>query len=202
MRTHLLIGALLSLLLCGAYSTAQDYPKLEIFGGYSFLHADTGNTGIPNQVPEGFAADATYYFFRFLGGTAEFQYHKKDYGDGIPNNSENCLTICGTVSFYNFHAGPRFKARIGKVEPFAEALLGVTHGNFDPNGGLVPDPSDNVFSTKIGAGLDYVLTRHWAVRFAEADFYYTKFKPTGSFDPNGQDHQNNFTLSTGIVYRH
>jgi len=201
MRTNLLAAGLLSLLFCGVYSAAQDVPKFEIFGGYSFLHADTGNTGIPNQVPVGFNADVTYYFFRFLGGTADFQYHKKDYGDGIPQNSENCLTICGTASIINFHVGPRFKARVGKVEPFAHALLGFTHGNFDPNGGLEPDPSDNAFSTKIGAGVDYVIARHWAIRFAEANFYYTKFKQMSNFNLNGQDHQNNFTLSTGIVYR-
>ena len=201
MRKYLLVVGVLSLLLCGVYSPAQDYSKLEAFFGYSFLHVDTGNTGIPNQIPAGFNADVTYYFLHFLGGTADFQYHKKDYGDGIPNNSENCLTICGTASIINFHVGPRFKARVGKVEPFAHALLGFTHGNFDPNGGLVPDPSDNAFSTKIGAGLDYAATRHFAIRIAEANFYYTKFKPTDMFNLNGQDHQNNFTLSTGIVFR-
>jgi opacity protein-like surface antigen len=202
MRKYLLVAALLSLLLCGVYSIADDdAPKTEIFAGYSFLHVDTGNTGVPNQVPAGFNVDVTHYFFGPLGGTADFQYHKKDYGDGMPQ--ADCPTICGSASILNFHAGPRFKARVGKVEPFAHALLGFTHGNFTPNGGVIPDPSDNVFSTKIGAGVDLVAARHWAIRLAEANFYYTKFRPApGVFNLNpGTNHQNNFTLSTGIVYR-
>jgi len=202
MRKYLLAAILLSLLLCGVYSVAQDYPKLEIFGGYSFLHVDTGNTGIPNQIPAGFNADVTYYFFRVLGGTADFQYHKKDYGDGTPQAACGAFP-CGSASIFNFHAGPRFKARVGKAEPFAHALVGFTHGNLNPNQGAVPDPdpSANTFSTKIGAGLDYAATRHWAIRLAEANFYYTKFKQTDQFNFNGQDHQNNFTLSTGVVFR-
>ena len=81
MRTNLLAAGLLFLLFCGVYSAAQDAPKLEVFGGYSFMHADTGSTGIPNQIPAGFNAAGTYYFLNFLAGTADFQYHRKEYGD-------------------------------------------------------------------------------------------------------------------------
>jgi len=210
MRKYLLVAGLLSLLLCGVYSVADDdAPKTEIFGGYSFLHVDVGNFPTPNQVPAGFNVDVTHYFFGPLGGTADFQYHKKDYGDGTPAANCPANSLCGSASIINFHAGPRFKARVGKVEPFAHALLGFTHGSFTPNGGVIADPggrpatsfSDNAFSTKIGAGVDLVATRHWAIRLAEANFYYTKFKQTDQFNFNGQDHQNNFTLSTGVVFR-
>jgi len=199
MRKCLLAVGLLCLLFCGVFSAAQDYSKLEVFGGYSFLHADTGNTGIPNQIPAGFNADATYYFLHFLGGTADFQYHSKQYGDGMPQADCPKAFPCGTAHLINFHAGPRFKTRVGKVEPFAHALLGFTHGSFDPNGGT--SFSDTAFSTKLGAGLDYAVTKRFAIRIAEANFYYTKFKPTDKFNLNGETHQNNFTLSTGIVFR-
>jgi len=203
MRKYLLAAGLLSLLLGGVYSVADDdAPKTEIFGGYSFLHVDVGNFPTPNQVPAGFNVDVTHYFFGPLGGTADFQYHKKDYGDGIPQANCPKAFPCGSISLINFHAGPRFKARVGKVEPFAHALLGFTHGSFTPNGGVLPDPSTNAFSTKIGAGLDLVATRHWAIRLAEANFYYTKFKATDQFNISpGTNHQNNFTLSTGVVFR-
>jgi len=198
MRKYLLAAGLLLLLFCGVYGVAEDEPKLEVFGGYSFLHVDVGNLPIPNQIPAGFNADVTYYLLRVLGLTGDFQYHKREYGDGTPQ--DECPTICGTASVINFHAGPRFKARVGKVEPFAHGLVGITHGNFNPNGGT--SQSSNAFSTKIGAGLDLVATRHWAIRLAEANFYYTKFSITDKFNFNpGSAHQNNFTLSTGVVYR-
>lgn len=203
MRKYLLAAGLLSLLLCGVYCAADDEaPKAEIFGGYSFLHIDVGVLPIKNQIPEGFNVDGTYYFYRFLGGTADFQYHRKDYGGSTPQaDCPATIVICGTASVVNFHAGPRFKARSGKVEPFAHALLGFTHGSFDPNGGT--SQSSNAFSTKLGAGVDLVASRHWAFRVAEANFYYSKFSMTDKFNFNpGSTHQNNFTLSTGIVYRH
>ena len=198
MRKYLLTAGLCSLLFCGVYSAAQDYSKAEVFAGYSFLHADTDATGIPNQIPAGFNADFTYYFFHFLGGTADFQYHEKKYGGGTPQNA--CAGFpCGDAHLINFHAGPRFKARVGKAEPFGHALLGFTHGGFNPNGGT--SFSNDAFSTKLGAGLDYALTHHFAVRIAEANFYYTKFKVTDRFNLNGGTHQNNFILSTGVVFR-
>jgi len=203
MRKLLLVAAFLCLLFCGVYTVGQDAPKTEIFAGYSFLHVDVGNFPIPNQVPAGFNADFTHYFFGPVGGTVDFQYHKKDYGDGTP--AANCpafpLALCGSASIINFHVGPRFKARVGKVEPFTHALFGFTHGSFTPNGGAVPDSSDNAFSMKLGVGIDLAATRHVAIRLAEANFYYTRFGEQGGFDLNGEGKQNNFTLSTGVVFR-
>jgi len=198
MRKYLLAAGLLPLLFCGVCSADDDTPKVEIFGGYSYLHADTDTTGIVDKFPEGFNADVTYYLYSVFGGTADFQYHKKDFGGSQPQaNCPVTVVLCGDLSIFNFHVGPRFKARTGKVEPFAHALFGFSRGSFDPNGGT--GKSENAFSTKLGAGLDLVPTRHWAIRLAEANFYYSRFKPT--FSLNGEDHQNNFTLSTGVVYR-
>jgi len=199
MCKYLPAAGLLFLLFCGVYSVAEDAPKLEIFGGYGFLHIDVGTLPIVNQIPAGFNVDGTYYFNNFLGFTGDFQYNWKKYGDGTPQAI--CPTICGNVHVYDFMGGPRVKARTGKIEPFAHALFGGTHGSFSPNG--ASNKSSTAFSTKLGAGLDWVAKPHWAIRIAEANFYYTKFSQNDQFNFNpGTGHQNNLTLSTGIVYRH
>ena len=46
-----------------------------------------------------------------------------------------------------------------------------------------------------GGGLDIAITRHFAVRALEADYYRTQFS-------NGlNDRQNNLRLSAGVIFR-
>jgi hypothetical protein len=185
MRKLLVVVVLL--VFAGIYAVAQDVPATEIFGGYSFLHIDTGVSPLPSQIPAGFNADLTHYFAGPLGLTGDFQYHHKSYNNSI---------FDGTANLYSFHGGPRFKARSGKVQPFAHALFGFSHLGLSPAGGA--GNGVNAFSMKLGAGLD-LGGRHIAFRLAEGNFYYTRFPADKSL--NGSDHQNNFTLSTGIVFR-
>jgi opacity protein-like surface antigen len=182
-----LLVVMMLLLLCGVYAVAQDAPKGEVFFGYSYLHIGIPG-GTDNSVPTGFNADGTYYLFKSVGATADFQYHHKDFGGG------------DTASVFSFHGGPRFKARSGRLEPFAHALFGVTHVTFNSTGS--PSVSDNAFSMKLGGGLDVAAMRHIAIRLAEANYYYTKFSAGHGFSGGaGNDHQNNFTFSAGVVIR-
>lgn len=189
MRKHLLVAALASLLFCALFSVAQDAPKTEIFGGYSYLHLDTGSTNIDNSVPEGVDVDATHYLIGPFGVTADFEWHRKNYP-----------LFSTTANLYGLLGGPRFKAHVGKIEPFGHLLVGFTHGSLTPNltstGG-----SDNTLTMKLGGGLDWAATRHFAVRLAEANLYYTEFKRTSRLNFNNSGTQNNFSLSTGIVFR-
>jgi len=192
MRKVLLVALLL--LFCGAYAAAQ----VEAFVGYSYLKLDIDDPKADNSVPGGFNADATYYFVKHLGLTADFQYHKKSWtNDPVLGNIDG--------SIFNFHAGPRFKAHLGKAEPFVHALFGVTHVSFTPAGGSTSF-SDNAFSMKLGGGLDVAVARHFAIRVAEANYYMTKFAgaPNNSvvnFNANGDGRQNNSTFSAGLVIR-
>jgi opacity protein-like surface antigen len=184
MRKLLLVSMLL--LLCGAYAVAQDAPKGEVFFGYSYLHVGIPG-GTDNSVPAGFNADGTYYFAHWLGATADFQYHHKDFGGG------------DTAGVFSFHGGPRLKYRSGRMEPFAHALFGVTHVSLSSTGS--PTMSDNAFSMKLGGGLDVAAMRHIAIRLGEFNYYYTKFSAGQGFSNGINDHQNNFTFSAGVVLR-
>jgi opacity protein-like surface antigen len=83
--------------------------------------------------------------------------------------------------------GPRLSFPIGKFRPFGEAMFGVGHVNT----GQGISTSDTALATAVGGGLDYKIIRILALR-AEADYVQTRFFGTT---------QNDFRLSTGIVFR-
>jgi len=113
MRKLLLVAILM--LLSGMYASAQDYSKGEFFAGYSYMHFDCGTNCPDNSVPAGFNLDGTYYFVRYLGVTADFQYHHKDITQLVESPGASARTL-------SLHFGPRFKFRSGRLEPFAHAV--------------------------------------------------------------------------------
>ncbi len=144
MRRILFIAVLV--LVCGCFAVAQDYPKAELEAGWNYLHIDEGSGGTQNGVPGGFFIDGTYYFVKVLGLTGDFEYNKKTFSEDAN------FTSGDQARAFSFHAGPRVKARMGRFEPFAHALFGVTNFQFTTVGG--PSVSRNAFSMKIGGGLD------------------------------------------------
>jgi opacity protein-like surface antigen len=83
-----------------------------------------------------------------------------------------------------------------RLLPFGQVLFGGTHAS----GSLAPGSSgiagsSNAFAMTAGGGLDVGLTRHFAIRPVELDYYLTRFN-------NGVNHhQNNFRFSAGVVVR-
>lgn len=49
----------------------------------------------------------------------------------------------------------------------------------------------------VGGGVDYNLTRHWALRPVQADYLLTRF----SVGTLSTQNQNNVRISTGVVFR-
>jgi opacity protein-like surface antigen len=172
----------LFLLLCGTFAVGATG---ELGAGWDYLHIDCNGCS-DASVPGGFFIDGTYYFAKVIGVTGDFQYHKKTFGDG------------STGRLLSFHGGPRVKARMGKIEPFAHALFGFTNLNESDVTGSI---SDNAFSLKLGGGLDVAVATHFAIRLAEFNYYMTKFGFNSPVNPNGQDHQNNITFGVGVVLR-
>jgi len=191
MRKGLLIAVLV--LVCGSFAIAQDYPKGELGAGWNYLHVDEGSGGTQNGLPGGFFVDGTYYFAKLIGLAGDFEYNKKTF------SADTNFTAGDKARVLSFHAGPRVKARMGRFEPFAHALFGFTNAQFTPAGGT--SVSDNAFSMKIGGGLDVAMVPHLALRLGEFNYYLTKFGTGSTVNFNGQDHQNNFAFSVGVVLR-
>jgi len=93
---------------------------------------------------------------------------------------------------------PQIKYRAGKLEPFAEVLLGGAHTNFyanacNQNTGECgsKSPSNNAFALAIGGGVDIVVSSKVAIRLVDADYEL--------FQGEGTEHQAG-DLSSGWLY--
>ena len=206
-------------------ASAQDYPRTEIFGGYSYLHLDTqgisssslsalcggliGTTcPITFKVRPGFngwEAAGQFNFNRWLGVKADFSGH---YGNLISATLTSAppivpLNFSGPDEHvYDYLFGPVASHRARRYTVFAHSLLGGEHvgyGNFvvAPGPGPVTLPSPS--------------STNW---FAFAlggglDLKLTRYFAVraGQFDyqfanssANGHGHQNDFRFSSGIVF--
>ena len=198
MRKVSLVGLML-LLFCSTLAVAQ---TAELAGGWNFLHVDSDFLPTQNSVPGGFFIDGTYYFANVLGLAGDFDYNKKTF------SSDPNFTGGEQGRVYSFHVGPRVKARIGTLEPFAHVLFGFTNVNFSD---LMTNPpcfagqtscSDNAFSMKLGGGLDVKFVPHIALRIGELNYYFTKFSSvTSAVNAGFNNRQNNITFSVGVVLR-
>jgi opacity protein-like surface antigen len=189
-RLALLCGALL---IFAGVASAQDYPKFDAFGGYSYLHVSENGVG---ENFNGGSGSLAYNFTPMLGVVADFGgYH----WSGPFGEDENL-----TINVVSYLFGPRVSLRHGKFTPFAQALFGGAHGSFNANescsdarvrgqGGCGSgSTSDNSFSLAVGGGLDWNATTHIGIRLIQAEYLMTQFL---------NDTQNNARISTGVTIR-
>lgn len=190
-RLALLYGALL---LFSGIASAQDSPKLEAFGGYSYVRANEFNTGLNFN---GGSGSLAYNLTPMFGIVGDFGgYHWSQNG------------VDATVVSYLF--GPKVSLRHGPITPFAQLLLGGAHvsgsvfnGGCDARihsegGPCTVSGSENGFAMTAGAGVDWNATSHIGIRMIQAEYLMTRFSGFGN---NGSDLQNNVRISTGVVFR-
>ena len=159
---------------------------VRVGGGYTYVHtnAPPGECGC----------------FSMNGGNGWLGFHL---GHGVAVVGEiavqHASNIAGTsadLTLTSFTAGPRYTSySFGRLQPFAQILLGGAH----TSGGLSPGSSgygsSNGFAMIAGGGLEIKLTESIALRAIEADYYYTRFN-------NGtNDHQNNLRIGAGLLIR-
>ncbi|MEK6299743.1 MAG: outer membrane beta-barrel protein [Acidobacteriota bacterium] len=198
-----------------------EYPKLEIFGGYSangvFNKADATlqNENLASLFsdfaggPKGFQGSIAHNFNRYLGIKADFSMY-------FANASElNTFNVCqpgGSCTLttqetnldrraFYFMAGPEIKARNRtRVTPFAHGLVGVARSTADfSTASAIFTRNDSHtrtgFAYALGGGLDFRITQRFGVR-AMADYVQTFL---GDPDPN-KSRQNHVRLSLGILF--
>ncbi len=123
--------------------------KLEVFGGYSYLHVTN-----PSFSTNGWEASGQYKFMDWLGGVADFDGH---YGTIDGANS----------STYTYLFGPQVSWP-ARVSPFAHVLFGGAHTS-------VGGAGDSSFALAVGGGFDTEIAPsiHW--RIFQADYLPTYF---------------------------
>lgn len=172
MKKTLLVICIVSLASFSAI--AQDTPKAEVFGGYSWAG---GNF-------HGWDGSITGNVNKWFGVTADFS---GQYG------SEPAGTIIIKQDAHSALFGPRFTVRNKKYSPFAYALFGVTrfHESATISGQKLSE-SDTGFSSAIGVGLDVTVNDRVAIRAFQIDYFRPNFY--------GEAH-NRGRIAVGVVFR-
>jgi hypothetical protein len=182
--------------LTSGVSLAQAWHRLEVFGGYSYMHRDMSMVA-PSGV-HGWNASANWRLHRWIGIAADFS----GFYPGLPC----CISSSSAVGARtnNFLFGPQVSLRRRRFSPFAHFLVGSTHLSPGNTGALSIEifTSHNSFTLAAGGGVDYTLSRHFAVR-GQADWLHAGFVllsselPGRHYPPN----DNVARISTGIVVR-
>jgi len=190
----------LSLLVLTSFlAAAQDTPRFEVFGGYSYANASK-NFGVDRPNLNGWNASFGVNANRWLGVVGDFSGYY-----GSPSISIATPVICTippcprpSVSFdtkvHTFLLGPQVSFRMNhRITPFAHALFGVGHTSvhIDSTFSTVGTLSNNAFAMALGGGADINVTSRFAWR-VQPDYLQTDFL---------HQTQKNFRISTGPVFR-
>jgi outer membrane protein OmpA-like peptidoglycan-associated protein len=162
-------------------------PRYEVAGGYSYVNFNPG-TGFSSFNNHGATGSFAYNATRWLGLTGEVGgYNFSRDAAGAPLNG----------SWETFLFGPRLNLRrFDHFVPFAEFLVGAGRAGLETTGNL--NGNQSAFALATGGGVDVVLLKNLAWRFAQIDYLMTNFS-----GPNlgASARQNNIRLGTGLVYR-
>ena len=163
---------LLGMCLLASVSLRAQEEKVEVFGGYSYLHFHAN----PSTNLNGWEASGQYKITNWIGGVADFDGHYGSFSGGF-----------GT-STYTYLIGPQvsFPAR---VSPFGHLLLGGAHNSTTGIG-------SSSFAMALGAGIDARMKDKFSWRIFQGDYLLTQFGGV-----HGGGSQNNFRFSTGVIIR-
>jgi opacity protein-like surface antigen len=165
-------------LLLPLSAIAQDNPKAEVFGGYSYFRSNPRGYNL-----NGWEASVAGNVSNWFGVEGDFSGHygaPTAFGIRIPGVN---------ISSNSFMVGPKLSYREHGLTPFAHFLIGATRAS---TGAFGLSASNTAISAAVGGGLDIRLTDALAVRVIQADYLMTRFL---------EQRQNNFRMSFGLVLR-
>jgi opacity protein-like surface antigen len=172
----------------------HDYPRVEVFGGYSYLRT---SPIFQDSIPKGWDASLTGNLRRNLGIEADFSGHTggTSAGSGLSHGT------------HLFLVGPRYVARLGNFVPWAHALFGAAHTGVKGRNFLGPtSESTTWFAWATGGGLDARLHKNISLRLFQVD--YVRVNGSASFSSEGHvgtypsftpGASNNLRISVGVV---
>lgn len=165
-------------------------PRAELAGMYHYINLNPG-APFDSFSNQGVAGSFTYNASKWLGLTGELGvYHFNR--DISPFAGPNATTS-SRITSYLF--GPRLNLRrFDYFVPFAEFLVGGANAGEE----LTGDKNQNTFAMAAGGGVDVVITRNFAWRFAQIDYFMTNFSGP-ALAPRSR--QPGIRLGTGVVYR-
>jgi Outer membrane protein beta-barrel domain len=168
------------MLLSAAAASAQGAPKVEVFGGYSYVHTSVSGTGFTANLNGG-SASVSFNPTSWLGLVGDFG----GYHGGV-----NSLGSGINGQIYTYMFGPKSSFRLGKVTPFIQTLFGGVHASAGSVYG-----SESAFAMATGGGIDWNATEHLGVRLIQAEYLLTML------NDGANNRQNSARISAGVVFR-
>ena len=202
MKVRFILVLAVALQLCGR-AIAQEDHKIEVTGDYSYFRFNPGLSRYFNSHSlNGGGGDVTYFLTSMIGVKADLQ----GYGSYTQCTKPSApISGCAQGNLFTYMFGPELKFRMGKLEPFAEVLVGGAHSNLYANAcgkisGLCvsKSPSNNAFAFDVGGGVDFAVTEKISIRIVDADYVLTRF---GNNFTGGNNSQSNFRFQTGVQFR-
>jgi hypothetical protein len=138
--------------------------KVEVFGGYQYLHNGGFNLGGVSQPGSsqgynGWDASARFNFAKYIGAEGDFS--------GSYANVDGVST-----HIYTYSGGPVVSARLSHIEPFAHVLFGGARLTGSQSSVSI---STNGYNVWFGGGLDAKVNRLIWIRLAQVDWLYSHF---------------------------
>jgi opacity protein-like surface antigen len=209
MKKMLMIVAV-TLLAAIPAEAQSEYPAVEIFGGYSYLSADTSGdededieilrNPLGNNSTDfhgaGFSIAAN--FSRWFGIVADFSYNRSHVESPPPPAIPGVDFVLFDFDYrtFFFMFGPRFYARSDRVTAFGHALIGgvriKVEGGFAGFANPRQSRSQTDFAMGFGGGVDVNLTNSIGARLFQLD--YIPVRSSG-------DWSHNFRAQVGLTFR-
>jgi outer membrane protein OmpA-like peptidoglycan-associated protein len=164
-------------------------PRYEIAFVYQYINFMPGDP-FNNFNNHGATGSFTINANRWLGLTMEV---------GAATFRRNVFPLTGSDSSIEgvqntFLAGPRLNLRKDRFVPFVEFLVGAGHADVEVTG----NGDQYTFALAAGGGVDIVLWKHIAWRFAQLDYLMTNYSGPAL---GNNSRQNNFRAASGLVVR-
>src|SRR5262245_24849592 len=126
---------------------AQEAPRVEVFGGYSYMRLQDDGSGLDRDL-NGFNVSGNITVLgKRLGLKADVSGHFGNIfvATGVPSTNQRQFL---------FLFGPQFSLRkSGKIQPFAHTLFGFTRQTLE-NDAISGDLTDTGFAFAVGGGVD------------------------------------------------
>jgi hypothetical protein len=178
------------------------YPRAELFGGYSYGYADMFNSGHRVGL-QGWNVSVGLNAAKWIGFVFEANglYGTSKIPVGVPAPFPTCPQVCtGLTTFnvdtknYNYLFGAQFPYRKwDRLTPFGELMFGHSGVRGEVPGFAVASGGLGLLA---GVGADYSINKRFALRL-KADYLGTRT----SFALLGHQKQDNLRVSVGIVIR-
>jgi hypothetical protein len=208
-KTIVMIAAVLTFAFV---ATATDFPKSELFLGYDFTRFYPNSGYVPDLNADGGAAQFTYNFNKWIGGTFDF--------GSVTKGTLNHANWDSTVT--SFTIGPRFMYHNhSRFTPYLEVLFGDADaavstevGTFAPANlptnlpANVVLPPTSIFTTRItasksgfamlaGGGLDIKIFKRMSFRPIGVDYYLMRMP---SLLTGNDKNINNIRYTAGVSF--